>query len=314
MKNSMGSPPERVLVTGASGLIGNTALSTIASKGYATIGISKNEPGSIPPKTSWVSLDLTSAQARKKLDALSPFDVVVHCAASIPKSYSNYDSKTAGEINSILDQLIIDYCIDHSTRLIYCSGTSVYMPASKEPIDEDYPLNPTPSPYISGKIASECRIRAQVDSFTILRICAPYGPKLRLRTVLKIFINKAIAGEVLQYHGSGLREQDFLHVCDIAEGITAAIQRKHVIGTYNMSGGSPISMRDLAFLVAKIVGNSSSKVENSGETDTQEDYRGNFNLNRAKKFLGWEPTITLQTGIKEWVNLIRKDIHAKIIG
>jgi nucleoside-diphosphate-sugar epimerase len=313
MKNSMSSPPERVLVTGASGLIGNSALSMLANKGYATIGVSKSKPELINPKTSWISLDLTSAQARNKLDSLSPFDAIVHCAAAIPKSLSNETSQTAGEINSILDQLIIDYCIDHNTRLIYCSSTSVYMPASNEPVDEDHPLDKEFSHYVSEKIASECRIREQVESYVILRICAPYGAKLRARTVLKIFIDAAIAGEVLRYHGSGLREQDFLHVSDIAEGISAAIERKHITSTFNMSGGYPISMRDLASLVTEIAGDPSSKVKCSGEIDAQENYRANFNINRAKNLLGWEPTITLQAGIKEWIDLIRKDFHARIV-
>jgi len=313
MKNSMISPPERVLVTGASGLIGNTAFTTLANKGYTVTGVSKSKPESIDPKTTWVSLDLTSAQARKNLESLPQFDAVVHCAAAIPESFSEDASKAAGQINSILDQLIIDYCIDHSTRLIYCSSTSVYMSANNEPIDEDHPLDKEHSHYISEKIASECRIREKVKSFAILRICAPYGPKLPRRTVLKIFIDTAIAGKVLHYHGSGLREQEFLHVSDIAEGINAAIKSKHVSSTFNMSGGSPISMRDLAYLVTEIAGDPSSKVKCSGEIDAQENYRANFNLNRAKNLLGWEPTISLQAGIKEWINLIRKDFHTRIV-
>lgn len=295
---------KRVLVTGAGGFIGNEVLKLIACRGYDAVGIGRRATKFAPPGVSWVKLDLCSIRGRKKLDSLSPFDTLVHCAAVIPKSFSDDASRSAGEINTIIDQMVIDYCISQNTRLIYCSSSSVYGFLNNGLINEDHPLDGSISPYILAKILAERHIRERINSYAILRICAPYGPTQSTRTVLKIFIETAIAGGVLLYHGSGLREQDFVHVRDVAKAILSTLDRSEVAGTFNISGGSPISTRDLAFLVVNTVGNPSSTIENSGENDAQENYRAHFDITRAANLLDWKPAITLQQGIGEWTRSI----------
>jgi UDP-glucose 4-epimerase len=295
---------KRVLVTGAGGFIGNEVLKLLVSRGYDTVGIGRRTTKFVPRGVSWVKLDLSSVQGRKKLDSLSPFGTVVHCAAVIPKSFADDASRSAGEINAIIDQMVIDYCINQNTRLIYCSSSSVYGLLNNGLINEDQSLDGSFSPYTLAKILSERHIRERINSYAIIRICAPYGPTQSARTVLKIFIETAIEGGVLLYHGSGLREQDFMHVRDVAEATLSAVERSEVTGTFNISGGAPISMRDLAFLVVNTVGNPSSSVKNSGENDAQENYRAHFDITRAAKLLDWRPTITLQQGIGEWARRI----------
>ncbi len=300
----MGDQTKRVLVTGAGGLIGSAALAQLASQGYAAVGIGRHVPQSMPQGTSWVTLDLASVQARNELESLPSFAAVVHCAAVVPKSFAYDVSRAAGEINAIMDQAVIDYCISQNTRLIYCSSSSVYGLVGGGTVDEDHPLDGAMSCYSAAKILSECRIREQIKSFAILRICAPYGPKQAARTVLRIFIETAITGGVLQYHGSGSREQDFVHVHDVAEAIRSAVGYARVTNTFNIAGGSPISMRDLALAVVEAIGNPSASVQRSGESDVQENYRAHFDIVRANKMLAWKPTVTLQDGIREWARCI----------
>jgi nucleoside-diphosphate-sugar epimerase len=118
--------------------------------------------------------------------------------------------------------------------------------------------------------------------------------------VLKIFIETAIAGGVLYYHGSGSREQDFVHVRDVAEAIGSAVAYTHVTNTFNIAGNSPISMKDLALMVVETIGSPSASVQRSGSDDVQENYRARFDISRAKRQLDWGPTVTLREGIREW--------------
>jgi UDP-glucose 4-epimerase len=296
----MASRSKRVLVTGAGGFIGNAALTLLARQGNATVGVGRHAPLAMPHGTAWMTLDLASLQARDALVSLPPFDTVVHCAAAIPHMFTGDSSRAAGEINAVIDQTMIDYCIRQSARLIYCSGTSVYGLASSGPISEDHSLDGAFSPYIQAKILSESRIRESVRSYVILRICAPYGASQSARTVLKIFIETAIAGGVLYYHGSGSREQDFVHVRDVAEAIGSAVAYTHVTNTFNIAGNSPISMKDLALMVVETIGSPSASVQRSGSDDVQENYRARFDISRAKRQLDWGPTVTLREGIREW--------------
>ena len=296
----MSGRSKRVLVTGAGGFIGSAALALLARQGYAAVGIGRHAPLSIPHDAEWVTLNLASLEARNALDSLPTFDTVVHCAAAIPKSFTDDSSREAGDINAAIDQTVIDYCIRQNARLIYCSGTSVYGLVSNGLIGEEHFLNGAFSPYIQSKILSESRIRERLLSYAILRICAPYGTLQSAKTVLKIFIETAIAGGVLYYYGSGSREQDFVHVRDVAEAMRSAVARTHVTNTFNIAGGSPISMKDLALTVVAIIGNPSASVRRSGSDDVQEDYRARFDISRAKQQLDWSPKITLQEGIREW--------------
>ena len=290
----------RILVTGAGGLIGNAALTLLARQGHATAGIGRRTPQFIPRFASWVNLDLASVQAPHALDSLPAFDVVVHCAAVVPRSFADDVSRAAGEINVIMDRTVIDYCIRKDARLVYCSSSSVYGPVNGETVDEDHPLDEAASCYSKAKILSERLIRKQMESFAIMRICAPYGPTQTARTVLKLFIETAISGGVLHYHGSGSREQDFVHVRDLAVAVRSAVRCAHVTNTFNIAGGAPISMRNLALMVVETAGNPKASVQCSGESDAQENYRGRFDIARAKQMLDWTPKVTLQDGIREW--------------
>lgn len=297
---------KRILITGVEGLIGRATRTLLASKGYTTVGVGRHVAKSNSPVGSFERLDLLSDKAANQLDLLAPFDVVVHCAAVVPKSFAGDEALRAGEANAAIDQTVIDHCVRQNTRLIYCSSSAVYGPkaGAASIVDEDHPVDDASSHYCAAKILSEVRVREQIRSFAILRICAPYGPGQSTRTVLKIFIEAAMAGKTLRYHGSGSREQDFVHAADVAQAIQSAIERVNVTGTFNVAGGSPISMRELAGMVVEVVGNPASSVECSGESDPQENYRARFDTTRAKKMLDWTPKITLREGITEWAKQI----------
>ncbi len=291
---------DRILVTGANGFIGGAVARLLAEYGYEVFGLDRQKPAGLAADASWIDLDLTAEQARTQLDSLPRFDAVVHCAAVIPNSFTGPAAEQARQANASIDEQIIEFCRDRGLRLIYCSSSSVYGEISGEWVDESHRLDAERSPYAAGKIQAEERICGNLSSFAVLRICAPYGPAQKGRTVMRIFIENAIEGVPLSYHGSGLREQDFTHVKDVGSAIVQAVQRVSVNGIFNIAGGAPISMKDLAHLVARTVGNPRAKVCASGRPDSQEDYRARFSIRRAEEVLGWKPTIKLEQGIREW--------------
>ncbi len=226
----MTNQPEHVFITGAGGFVGNAALTFLGRQRYNVVGIGRNNS----PAAKWVRVDLASLQAQRELDSLDRPNVVVHCAASVPKSFAGGASRAAAESNLVLDQFVIDYCARRGARLVYCSSSSVYGLANEGPIDEDHSVDETTSHYTRAKILSENLIREQLRSYAILRISAPYGPGQSARTVLRNFIETAIAGGTLLYHGTGSRRQDFLHVNDLAKAIRAAIDNQKVVLQKNL--------------------------------------------------------------------------------
>jgi nucleoside-diphosphate-sugar epimerase len=79
-----------------------------------------------------------------------------------------------------------------------------------------------------------------------------------------------------------------------------AVRHVSVNGIFNIAGGAPISMKDLAHRIARVVGKPGATVCASGCPDHQEEYRARFSIRRAGESLGWKPAIPLEQGIREW--------------
>jgi UDP-glucose 4-epimerase len=293
--------PERILVTGASGLIGAEVAAAVAGAGYDTIGLEHTH--SAPSAVTKLRVDLSAGDALPMLAQLLPVAAIAHCAAVIPPTLSGAAADSAARVNERIDASICEFCRRHDIRLVYCSTVSVYGDVGGNLVDETSATHPTGS-YALGKLRSERQIRDQLRSYAILRLCAPYAPAQRTRTVLRIFIEQALAGEELQYFGSGERQQDFLHARDAARAILQAVERREVNGVFNVCGAAPISMRTLAQLVVKETA-SRAHVAPSGSPDPQEHYRARFSTARVTRALEWSPRIPLAEGVREMADSIR---------
>lgn len=292
---------ERILVTGASGLIGAAVASLVADAGYDTIGLGHANP--VPAAVSRMNVDLADGSALEALRSLQPLSAVAHCAAVIPPSFTGAAAEFAARVNERIDSCIVEFCQTHGIRLVYCSTVAVYGDIAGAVVDETFTTNPC-SPYAIEKVRAELMVREKVRSYAILRICAPYGPVQRHRSVLRIFVEQALAGKDLKYFGSGLRQQDFLHARDAALAVLRAIERRYVNGVFNVCAGAPISMRALAQLVLKETGSPGCATA-SGSPDPQEDYRARFSAAHAASALDWRPTISLADGVRQMINTFR---------
>jgi len=129
-------------------------------------------------------------------------------------------------------------------------------------VSEDTPLLPdrVNHVYTASKIAAElyCHSyhRLYNQPFTILRYGIPYGPRARDATVIAIFVRKALNGEPIIIFGDGSQYRSFIYIEDLAMGNVAALKDVAKNQTYNLGGMRPITIREAAETVKKLVGNS----------------------------------------------------------
>lgn len=286
----------RVLVTGASGLIGGDALKALHLEGFDVKGLCKTLPSiELPYKT--IEGNLVS-DTLLKITKAEDFNIVVHCAAYLPKN--NSDLAMAGVINRKIDENVIDYAVEKKARLIYLSGTSIYG-NSKVEFTEESGIDPQ-GEYVTAKYASEQSIQGKVQDYVTLRVSAPYGPHQKSRTVLRIFIENALRNEPLRYYGTGAREQDFTAVEDVSKAIVSCIKTPEAKGIFNIASGKPITMKSLARIVKEQVPGTKSIVGASGLADEQEGFQARFSIEKAKTVLGWSPGVSIEQGIAKWIN------------
>lgn len=221
-------------------------------------------------------------------------DVIVHCAAKLPGGNNESHANEAKE-NELIDKLIIDLAKVWSSKLIYFSTVYIYDDSIKAQINESSKIADKLSPYYFGKINSENIIAESKLNYCIFRIPSPYGNLKKQRNVMKIFFDKAIKGETIVLFDKGEREQNFIHICDIAKACLIAIQ-KNITGVFLLTFQRSYSMRELANKIKQ----HTNSLSNIVYSDNVSDQKRNVNFDNkllAQKF-NWSPEISLDEGIK----------------
>lgn len=289
-----------VLLTGSTGLVGQAVAKVLLQRNISFIGTCNQNENSF----EWplIKVDLHKDDLQKAFDGYS-FDTIIHCAAKIPGNTNSFENCCL--INGKIDDSVIEYaCISGVKKFIFISTTSLYGFTGKVITEDSDPV--IENLYSKRKLETENRLLDQngLDSI-ILRINAPYGEYQKANTVMKIFAEKALANDVISYHGTGNRQQDFTHVDDIANAVLCCLHYPCKYELFNISAGHPIPMKLLAELIVSLIPLCTSRIERSGLADSQENYKALFDISKAKNKLNWEPGISLSEGVNKLINYLQ---------
>src|SRR5204863_847844 len=123
-------------------------------------------------------------------------------------------------------------------------------------------------------------------------------PRARPAAVIPIFISKALGGEPLTIAGDGQQTRRFVYVEDLAEGVVAAVDRGARNRVYNLAGDEAVTIRELADVVADLVGET-EVVHTPGRNG---DFGGAVISNeRAADELGWRASTPLREGVRRYL-------------
>jgi UDP-glucose 4-epimerase len=139
-----------------------------------------------------------------------------------------------------------------------------------------------------------------------LRYANVYGPRqdgAGEAGVIAIFCEKVLAGVTPTINGDGGQTRDFVYVGDVVNANLLALDCK-TAGPFNIGTGVETDMNVLASLVTKAAGVAMNF--NHGPAKLGEQRRSALDPTRAKKDLGWQPTIDLAHGITETLEYFKK--------
>ncbi len=191
-------------------------------------------------------------------------------------------------------------------RFVYASSSMVYGDFRYAPADEEHPTKPKEI-YGTMKLAGEILTRGLADfygiKYAIIRPSAVYGPTDMNRRVTQIFLEKAIAGEVIELHGQD-ESLDFTFVEDTARGfVLAATQPGGAGETFNITFGKAHTLLEFAEELQKYFPGLRYKIV---PRDPFRPRRGTLSIAKAKKILGYEPAFTIAGGVRELVEFAKK--------
>ncbi len=131
----------RILVTGASGLLG-ASLALVAAEEHEVVGTYHQHPLELPG-VKMVQADLTEAGAALRLLLVHAPDWVVHCAAATEVDRCEREPQWARQMNVAVPGVIAQACLRIGARLVHISTDAVFDGVEGEyrEVDPPRPIN-----------------------------------------------------------------------------------------------------------------------------------------------------------------------------
>ena len=228
-------------------------------------------------------------------------------ATSWDKSFRYYDTNVTA-VSKICEFLSNK---SYLKKFLQIGTSELYGPVS-EPVDENYPINPT-SPYSISKLAADMHLETmfKVRKFpmNIIRPSNGYGSGQLLYRIVPKSAYLILKGEKFPLEGGGRVKKSFMHCRDIARAIYMILHKGKMGEIYNAGVDQPISMREIVEKVAKCLDKNFDDVVNITEGRLGEDAQYWLSSKKLFNDTGWKPEISIDEGIKETVDWVKNNMN-----
>ena len=293
---------DKIFVAGHRGMVGSALVRKLQTEGFSNIVVRTSS-----------ELDLKNqAEVGKFFQEERP-EYVFLAAAKVGGIYAN--NAFRGEF--IYENLMIQSNVIHQAhvadvkKLLFLGSSCIYPKLAPQPLQEKSlfsdVLEPTNEPYAIAKIAGIKMCEAYRDQYSCDFISAMptnlYGPNdnydLNNSHVLPALIRKfheakTNRSEEVVVWGTGAPKREFLHVSDLADACFFLMKNYSDSQFVNVGTGEDLSIKDLAYMIKKIVGFEGEIVFD--ETKPDGTPRKLMDVNKINN-LGWKHRIELEEGI-----------------
>jgi UDP-glucose 4-epimerase len=238
----------RVLVTGATGLLGRGVTAALAEQGAHVVALIR--PGRVAPAgTTPLVHDLREPFAP---DAFPDVECVVHLAHHPYVTFPE-NATALHRLNTSRTQELLEAArIGGATRFVYASSGAVYGFSDHELDEGETPR--TTDFYALTKLHAEALLHTYAPFFatTILRPFFPYGRGQRDRLISRL-AERTTHGEPISLHADDKPRLNPIFVDDAVDAVLAAVEGRSP-NVLNLAGPDVVSIRELATAMGAIVG------------------------------------------------------------
>lgn len=307
----------KVLVSGAAGFLGSHLSDQLLAQGHEVIGVDNFFTGS---KKNVAHLLSNSSFELIRHDITFP--LYVECDAILnfacPASPVHYQRNPVETLKTNVHGAINMLGLAKRTgaRILQASTSEVYGDPEVHPQPETYrgqvnTLGPRAC-YDEGKRAAETLFmdyhRQYGVDIRIVRIFNTYGPRMAIDDgrVVSNFIVSALKGEPITIYGDGSQTRSFCYVDDLVDGILKMLWQENSTGPVNLGTNFEMTMIELAELVLRLTGSSSTLEYKELPIDDPKQRRPDLTL--AKSLLNWVPTSNPEIGLLRTIEYFKSVI------
>jgi len=327
------APDARIYVAGHAGLVGSALVRALDRAGYRNLILHTR-----------AELDLTDAgTVRQFFEAERP-EYVFLAAAKVGGILANrtYPGDFIFQNLAIQANVIDSAYRWRAKRLLFLGSSCIYPKLCPQPIKEEYlltgPLEPTNRPYALAKIAGIEMCWAYNRQYGTRFLAAMptnlFGPgdgyDLHDSHVIPALLRKMHEAKVrgaaeVEIWGSGTPRREFLYSDDAAdacvflmnlpeEKLKRIVPEDEMPFLVNIGCGEDVTIRDVADLIADVVGFKGRQVFDFSKPDGTP--RKLLDISRLKA-LGWKPQTSLREGLmktyRDFCENISKATHSSLV-
>lgn len=309
---------KKVLVAGATGLIGANLVKELVARGAHVKATFHKRPPIIKNSTiQYLQCDL--AGKKNCTAAVEGVDYVFMCAANTSGAHIVATNPLAHITENILinAQMLEAACLAKVERFLFISSSTVY-PAVTHPVKEDEAFVGDPHESYFGSAwmkryfekLAEFYYRRYGLKVILVRPTNVYGPydKFEFETshVLPALIRRAIEKQdPFEVWGDGSAVRDFIYVADMVDALLAGLE--HLVGcdSVNIGSGQAVTIKESVEMILSLTGHTNAEVVYDATKPSTIPMRL-VDLSKARTLLGFQPKVSFEEGLKRTINWYRE--------
>ncbi|MFA6614306.1 MAG: GDP-mannose 4,6-dehydratase [Endomicrobiia bacterium] len=305
-----------IVVTGVAGFIANKVADILLKSGKNVIGIDNiNDYYDVRikeyrlkqlkkyPNFKFFKTDIEDIKTLDKIFSKNKISSVINLAARAGVRYSMENPFVYVSTNMMGTLNLLEMCRKYKINKFVIASTSSLYAGQKMPFTEKLAVNTPISPYAASKKGAEAMCYSYhylygID-ISVVRYFTVYGPAGRPDMSIIRFIKWIDECTPIELFGDGSQSRDFTYIDDIAKGTIKAL-KKVGFEIMNLGGGNnPYELNYVIKLIEQYLG---KKAKINKKPFHKADIVATWaDISQAKKILNWQPTVSLEKGIKNTV-------------